>query len=99
MSHETANQAYWDRADEIIRLANQQCHNEENGKVSSSLLFATARFNAFIIASSTKNAEEMKQDKAAAIKYFSEQYQQMLTENIDDYIQNYEQNIEESRKS
>jgi hypothetical protein len=97
MDNETPDQSYWDRADEIIHLANEQCNHEMNGKVSSSLLFATARFNAFIIASSAKNVEEMKNDKEEAIKYFTEQYKKMLIENIDDYIQNFEQNIEQVR--
>lgn len=97
MSNNTEDKEFFDRADEIINLANKQCDNNPIGKVSSSLLFAAARFNAFIVASSAKDLEELKNDKAEAIKYFKEQYEKVFIENIDEYIKNYGKNIEEQR--
>lgn len=99
MSKNTEDKAFFDRADEIIELANNQCDNYSIGKVSSSLLFAAARFNAFIVASSAKDLEQLKDDKTEAIKYFKEQYEKVFIENIDEYIKNYSKNIEEQRKS
>jgi hypothetical protein len=32
----------------------------------------------------------MKKDKEEAIRYFTEQYQKMLTENLDEYIESFE---------
>ena len=97
MSNNTEDKEFFNRADEIINLANTQCDNFAIGKVSSSLLFATARFNAFIVASSAKDLEELKKDKIEAIKYFKEQYEKVFIENIDEYIKNYEKNIQEQR--
>jgi hypothetical protein len=81
---------FWERADEIIALANEQAKECDIGKVSSSTLYAAARYNAFNVASSADDVEEMKKDKQEAIKYFVDQYQKMLTENLDEYIASYE---------
>lgn len=96
---EDSDTEFWTRADEIIGLANKQCDSSDNGQVSSSLLFAAARFNAFIGASTAQDIEALKADKDKIIAYFSEQYTKMLTENISEYIDNYEKNISEQRKS
>lgn len=77
---------YWKRADEFINLANSQSKDTPHGEVSSSLLYATARFNAFIVSSSANNIDDLKRDKDAAIEYFTTQYKNMLTENIDENI-------------
>jgi hypothetical protein len=90
MSEDGVPQEFWDRADEVIAVANEQVKNSTIGKVSSSLLYAAARFNSFNVANSADSIEEMKKDKEEAIKYFSEQYKKMLEENLDDYIENFE---------
>ena len=99
MSDNTEDKDFFNRADDIINLANSQCDKFAIGKVSSSLLFAAARFNAFIVASSAKDLEELKKDKTEAVKYFKEQYEKVFIENIDEYIKNYEKNIKEQRNS
>lgn len=99
MKNNNKDSEFFNRADEIINLANKQCDHAASGKVSSSLLFAAARFNAFIVASSAKDVEELKNDKKEAIKYFTEQYEKMFIENIDEYIKNYENNIEKQKNS
>ena len=91
MSKEGPDREFWDRADAVIHMANKQCKHAPNGKVSSSLLYAAARFNAFIVAVKASNAEEIKSHKDEAINYFTEQYRKMLMENLDDYIENYDQ--------
>ena len=91
MSDETQDNAFWERADEIINLANQQAEDVESDDVSSSLLYATARFNAFLIASTAEKADDIKAGKDAAIEYFTEQYRQLLIDNIDDYIENFDE--------
>ena len=90
MSDKNIPPEFWERADQIIELANKQVGDSEIGKVSSSLLYAAARFNSFNVASKSDSVEEMKKDKEEAIKYFTEQYKKMLVENLDDYIENYE---------
>lgn len=90
MSEEKTPQEFWDRADEIIALANHQVKESTVGKVSSSLLYAAARFNSFNVANSASSKDEMKNDRDEAIAYFLEQYRKMLEENIDDYIEHFE---------
>ena len=91
MSDETQDNAFWERADEIINLANQQAEDVESDDVSLSLLYATARFNAFLIASSAEKADDIKAGKDAAVEYFTEQYSQLLIDNIDEYIENFDE--------
>jgi len=90
MSDQTIPKEFWERADQIISLANKQMKDSTLGKVSSSLLYAAARFNSFNVASSAEDIEEMRRDKDDAIEYFTGQYKKMLTENLDDYLENYE---------
>ena len=90
MSNDPIPREFWERADKIIALANEQVPGSSVGKVSSSLLYAAARFASFNVASSTTDVEEMLKDKEEAIKYLTEQYRKMLIENLDDYIENYE---------
>ncbi|ABN61904.1 DUF3144 domain-containing protein [Shewanella baltica] len=80
---------FWERADQVIAIANEQTKDSTIGKVSSSLLYAAARFNAFNVASSADSIDEMIKDKEEAIRYFTEQYKKMLTENLDEYIESY----------
>jgi len=99
MSDEKPDNEFWDRADEVIALANNQCNNAAMGTVSSSLLYAAARFNAFIVASMADDAEDMQNDKDKAIEYFTEQYKKMFTENFDNYLENYETYIQGGKSS
>ncbi len=92
MSENEITPHFWTRADEIIAIANEQTKESNIGDVSTSLLYAAARFNAFNVASSATNIEEMKHDKDEAIQHFCEQYRQMLIENLDDHIANFDDN-------
>ena len=91
MKEKGPDKEFWERADEIILLANKQCEKAASGKVSSSLLYAASRFSAFILATTADNAEEMKKDRDKAIKYFTDQYEKMLIQNLDDYIENHKE--------
>ncbi len=92
MSTEAVDDAFWQRADEIINLANQQCDSvESSDDVSASLLYATARFNAFLIASTAQSAGDIQSGKEDAVAYFTEQYRQLLMDNLDDYIENFDE--------
>jgi hypothetical protein len=90
VSENQPDQVFWERADAIIHLANEQCSHAPHGEVSASLLYAAARFNAFIVAANASSAKEMEADKDRAIEYFVGQYKKMLVENLDDQIANFE---------
>ena len=97
MSNIESEQEFYNRADKFIYLANEQCKVAISGKVSSSLLYAAARFSAYDMASKSATLSEMKKDKEEAIEFFCGRFREMLVENLDDYIANYEQYISQSR--
>src|SRR4051812_28098542 len=82
--------AFWERADAIICLANAQCRSELPPAVSSSMMYATSRFNSFIIARDCPSKDDLVSRRQEAIDYFMVQYRKMLEDNFDDQIANFE---------
>ena len=89
---------FFDRADAHIRLSNDQMSMASDGKVSASMMYGLARFNAFISATGYDSREEMANSKEEMIKYFVKQYKMMLKENMDDYIENFDKYVLAKRK-
>ena len=81
---------FFERADAYITLANDQATNVSRGKVSASMMFATARFNAWVSASGTDSGEELASVKDEAVEYFVSEYRKMLEENLDEYIEHFD---------
>ena len=82
---------FFERADEHINLANNHMNLQVNPQlVSASLMFSSARFNAWVSASGFKNGEELKASKKELLDYFVNQYSSMLEENLDNYADNYD---------
>ena len=82
---------FFKRTDAFIKVANELTQEHDMGKVSASLLYAAARFNAFIVASSAEDKAAADRNKVEAIEYFTEQYRSMLMANMDDYINKYDE--------
>ena len=80
---------FYDRADAVIRLANEQLSGVHRGKVSASCMYATARFNAWVTACGHGSASDMVAARDETLEYFTKQYRAMLEENLDDYIGNF----------
>lgn len=86
------------RADAHIQLSNEQiCEDATPGKVSASMMYATARFNAWLSACGWRNGEEMAAAKDKTIEYFLGEYRKMLNENLDDYIENFQSYMQSGR--
>lgn len=90
MSNNTPDAKFWERANAIINLANDQCDAADPNEVGASTLYATARFNAFIVARTTGSAENMKLEKERALEYFTEQFRKMMATNLDDFAENFD---------
>jgi len=91
---QATDQAFYDRADAHVELANQQIEKlEDLGKVSASMTFAASRFNAWMAARSFKSAAEMAAAREELLKYFSEQYRMMLEDNLDEHIQHFDRYV------
>ena len=81
---------FYARADAHIHLSNDQLSTEPGrGKVSASMMYATARFNAWVTACGYASQQEMEASRGKTLDYFVEQYRLMLEENLDDYIANF----------
>lgn len=82
---------FYDRADAHINLSNNQISEGlGRGKVSASFLYGVARFNTWVSACGWAKSKEMREAKEETIEYFVEQYRKMLEENMDDYIENFD---------
>ncbi|HEX6125267.1 MAG TPA: DUF3144 domain-containing protein [Pyrinomonadaceae bacterium] len=80
---------FFERADAHIHLSNAQTADTGIGKVSSSMMYATARFNSWVSACGFQTSSDMEAAKEETIEYFVEQYRLMLEENLNDYIRNF----------
>jgi hypothetical protein len=71
---------FYDRADAHIHLSNDQCSEVGRGKVSASMLYAAARFNAWISACNTGSQSQLQDEREQTIDYFVSEYRAMLAE-------------------
>lgn len=81
---------FFDRADAHIHLSNEQMGDAARGKVSASMMYATARFNAWVSACGFASGPEMAEARQETVDYFVTEYRKMLEENMDDYIAQFE---------
>jgi len=86
---EKIDEAFYERADAHIHLSNQQLKHMERGRVSASMMYGLARFNAWVTATDCKNTSDLAAARQSTIDYFVAQYKMMLEENLDDYIHNF----------
>ena len=86
MSENSPTKTFQQRADEFIAVANQQVAESGVDDVNTSVLYSAARFNAFSVARSVENAENLQAEKQAAIEYFTQRYAEMLNQNLEEYI-------------
>jgi hypothetical protein len=89
MSNNTPDKEFWDRINGIINQANAQCDSAATDAVGVSTMYAAARFNAFIAASSTGSSENLKAEKQRALDHFTDQFRKMMDENLEDFIANF----------
>ena len=80
---------FFERADAHIHLSNDQLKEISRGKVSASMMYSVARFNAWNSACGFANAEEMATERQEHLDYYVTEYRKMLEENLDDYIENF----------
>jgi hypothetical protein len=81
---------FWQRVDAVINLSNDQCDDADPNAVGASTMFASARFNAFIVAQTTGSPENMALEKERVMEYFLDQYRKMLDDNLDDFAKNFD---------
>lgn len=87
---EEVDDKFYDRADAHIHISNEQLADISRGKVSASMMYSVARFNAWVSAAGFTKSEEMAAAKAETMEYFVNEYRKMLDENLSDYITNFD---------
>ena len=85
MSNTDKDQEFYDLANSFIELANKQSSGVDRGKISAAFLYAAARFNTFVVASSAANVEQFMSYKENAFDYMVGEYKKMLEEHFGDY--------------
>jgi hypothetical protein len=80
---------FYERADAHIHLSNDQLEYIDRGRASASMMYATARFNAWVSARGCRTKEELAASRDEMINYFLNEYRLMLEENFDDYVEHY----------
>ena len=84
-----ADHDFFDRAHEHLRIANEQLNGVSEGQVSASMMYACARFNAWVSAANQESAKDLKGAYGETIEYFVAQYRKMLVKNLDDFVANF----------
>lgn len=83
------DQAFWDLTEHFIEQANSALETTDAGKIGAALLYAAARFNAFVVASASVDRKEYIADMDEAMEYLSKQFRHMLGDNLRDFKDNY----------
>lgn len=91
------SEQFFERADAHIDTANKQIQSADPGRVGASLMFAAARFSSWLVAGRFQSAERMRAGKQEAMQHFVQQFQQMLDDNIEDHIRQFEKLAQEKK--
>ncbi len=85
------DQQFWDLAEQFVEIANGALEDADAGKVGAAMLYAAARFNAFVVASASLDRAEFIEDMDESMEYLSKQFRHMLGDNLRDFRDNYKQ--------
>ncbi len=80
-----ANLNFIKLADVFIAQANVECEKVDHQLVNASLLYATARFSAFITASISESKEKFEESVDDAVEFYTEEFNKMLKEHMKQY--------------
>ena len=73
------DRAFFDRADAFLAVANGQIGEAPPGQVSAAMMYAAARFNAFVAQTQGVPPGEVDEE---TVRYFTAEYEKMLRENL-----------------
>ncbi|NOR55985.1 MAG: DUF3144 domain-containing protein [Sulfurovum sp.] len=94
------DEKFFERVDTLIAITNGYIKKEVHPTfASNSFMFAASRFNAWMVAAGSKDAEEFANEKEKILEYFTDQYKLMLNDNLDDYIRNFDKYMNPENKT
>lgn len=82
-------QQFWDLVEEQIEGANRNAESYDPAQVSDAMLYAAARFSAYLAAASSTERKEFKDELADTKALLMAQFETMLDANLEDYLENY----------
>ena len=82
--------AFYARADAHIALPNDQLEGARREMVNASMMFASARFCAWLSAGGFESGEAMAAKRDETVEYFVAGFRQMLEGNVDAYAKNFD---------
>ncbi|MGB3608753.1 MAG: DUF3144 domain-containing protein [Cellvibrio sp.] len=89
---------FWNLVDQFIQNANDACDQADPGVVSAALLNAAARFNAFVVASSSLDRKEYIEEMDSSLNYLTGRYREILRDNLEDYRDHYKEYVRPDEK-
>lgn len=82
-------QQFWDLVEGLIDNANDKASEGDADLVSDAMLYAAARFGAYVAAVTSAGRKEFKEEVGEIKTLLMEQFETMLDANLDDYLENY----------
>ena len=70
---------FFDMADQFLAVANRLTEDAPVSRISAAMMYATARFNAFLAQTQGLPPGEVDDD---TVRYFRDEYEKMLRENL-----------------
>ncbi|GLS27557.1 DUF3144 domain-containing protein [Marinibactrum halimedae] len=89
----TTDEKIFDLADRLIEVVNEATDTLSAGEAHQALMYASARFGAFIVAGSSQSRNDFKEDQLAARNFYMDQFRRLLTANFDEYLENYKEYV------
>ncbi len=89
---------FWNLVDQFIQQANTACEDVDPGVVSAALLNAAARFNAFVVATSSLDRKEYIEEMDSSLNYLTGRYREVLRDNLEDYREHYKEYVRADEK-
>ena len=84
-TEEDDNKKFIGMADSFIDVANEHCDKTEKSLVNASFLYGSARFCAFVTASTAESKEKYEANIDDAVGYYAEEYKKMLQAHMEQY--------------
>lgn len=88
-SPKTDEDAFWSFVESLIEHSNTASQTTDPGIISSALLYAAARFNAYQVAGTSEDRKALKEDKDEIISRLTGEYKKRFADHLEDYIENY----------
>lgn len=88
------DKTFYEMADAFIAKANTLSEDSDPGRVSATFLYAAARFNVFLVASTSPSEDAFVSRRQEIMDYFMAEYEKMLEEHFDDYTAHFAQYLE-----